>query len=347
MARRNIKKIDTKKKKKRNIFQKIFRVLLILIIIAGVIAGGAYLYINKVMGKIKGEAIQTTDLNKEQNLYEKIATNLSKKEFDKVITIALFGVDERESLDNGTSSRSDTIMIVSLNPTTKSVKLISIPRDTYVAIPGYNSSKINHAYAYGKEALAIKTINSNFGLAIDEYITINFDEVMYIVNELKGVEIEINEQERQFINLWSKESYKISGGKYAAVKTVGLVNLTGEQALAYMRNRDSSGGDFDRAERQRKVMTELVNKISKKSLVDIIKLTDVLFKGVTTNININDYLSYIPSFLKEKDIYLQNIISAQVPKADYAQDKTIDGIYYYVPDKVKMKKDMYDTLYNK
>ena len=114
-----------------------------------------------------------------------------------------------------------------------------------------------------------------------------------------------------------------------------------------MRNRDSAKGDFDRVERQRTVMTELINKISKKNLVEIIKLTDVMFKGVTTNININDYFSYIPSFLKEKDTYLQNIISEQVPKAEYAADKTIEGIYYYVPDKIKMKKDIYDILYNK
>lgn len=347
MARRNIKKVDTKIKKKKSGFKKFIRILIVLIIIVGLLAGGAYFYLNKIMGKIKGEAIQTTDLNKEENLYEKIATNLTKKEFDKVITVVVFGVDERESLDNGTSSRSDTIMIVSLNPTTKSIKLVSIPRDTYVAIPGYGSSKINHAYSYGKEALTVKTINSNLGLAIDEYVTINFNEVMYIVNELNGVEVEINEQERQFINKWSKESYSISGKKYIAINTVGIVNLTGEQALAYMRNRDSSGGDFDRAERQRKVMTELVNKISKKNLVEIIKLTDVLFKGVTTNIDINDYFSYIPSFLKEKDVYLQNIISEQVPKPEYAADKYIDGVYYYAPDKTKMKKDIYDILYNK
>lgn len=353
MSRKNDRKVDTKKKKKI-IFKNLSSLLFVLFIIVVVIAGGAYFYINNIMGKIKGEAIQTTDLSKEENLYEKIATNLTKKEFDKVINIVVFGVDVRPTLDNGTSSRSDTIMIVSLNPTTKSIKLVSIPRDTYVAIPGYGNNKINSAYSFGKvydggkgEALTLKTINSNFGLAIDEYVTIDFKEVIYIVNELKGIEIEIDEQERQFVNIWSEESYSLSGGKYEAIKTIGLVNLTGEQALAYMRNRDSAKGDFDRAERQRKVVTAIVNKISKMNLVGIIKITDVLSKGVTTNININDYFSYIPSFLTEKDVYLQNIISEQVPKPEYAADKYIDGIYYYSPDKVKMKKDIYDILYNK
>jgi len=345
MSRRVRKNID-KKNKKKNISARIIKITFILIIIVGLIAGGAYFCINKIMGKMKGEAIEKTDLNKETDLYEKIATNLTEKEFDKVITIVVFGVDARLELGPN-SSRSDTIMIASVNPTTKSIKLVSIPRDTYVSIPGYGSSKINHAYSYGREALAVKTINSNFGLAIDEYVTIDFEEVIYIVNEIKGVEIQINEQERQFINKWSKESYKLSGGTYKEVKTTGLVTLSGEQTLAYMRNRDSGRGDFDRAERQRKVVTEIVNKVSKMSLVQIIKLTDVLFKGVTTNININDYFSYIPAFLKEKSTYLQNIISVQVPNSEYASDKYISGIYYFVPDKTKMKQDMYNVLYNK
>lgn len=346
MSKRRVNRGADKKKKKKNIFARVIKFIIILIIIVGILAGGAWLYINKIMNKMKGEAIQTTDLNKETDLYEKIATNLTEKEFDKVITIVVFGVDARLELGPN-SSRSDTIMIVSLNPTTKSIKLVSIPRDTYVSIAGHGSSKINHAYSYGREALAIKTINSNFGLAIDEYVTIDFEEVIYIVNQIKGIEIEINEQERQFINEWSKKSYKLSGGTYKEVKTTGLVTLSGEQALAYMRNRDSSKGDFDRAERQRKVVTEIVNKVSKMNLVQIIKLTDVLFKGVTTNININDYFSYIPAFLKEKSTYLQNIISVQIPNSEYASDKYISGIYYFVPDKTKMKQDMYNVLYNK
>ncbi len=343
---KNIKKLSkVKGHGKKSLIKKALKVLFILVIIIAVLAGAAYLYINKIMGKIKGEDI--SDLDLEKNIYEKIATNLTKKEFDKVINIVVLGVDERETLDNGNSSRSDTIIIVSLNPTTKSIKLVSIPRDTYVTIPGQGNTKINHAYSYGKEALSVKTINSNFGLAITEYITINFDQVMYIVNALNGVEVKIDEQERQFINLWSKESYSISKAKYTTIKSAGMVTLTGEQALAHMRNRDSLRGDFDRAERQREVMTEIVNKISKMNLVQIIKITDTLFKGVSTNVKLNNYFSYIPSFLKDKDIYLQNIISEQVPKPEYAASQMIDGVYYYVPDKVKMKEDIHNILYNK
>lgn len=341
MSRRNVKR------KKKNKFVKLCKVIFALIIFLLIIFGGSYFYLNVVMGKMKGTSIHKTDLSKETNLYEKIATNLTKKEFDKVVTIALFGVDSRDAMGQNIGSRSDTIMLVSLNPANKSIKLISIPRDTYVTVPGHGNDKINAAYSYGQEALAVKTINSNFGLDIDQYATIDFSQVIYIVNALGGVEIEIDEQERQFINLWSKESYAISKGKYKAIKTKGIVNLTGEQTLAYMRNRDSLRGDFDRVERQRKVMTSIINKLSSKNLVELMKMSDTLLGGIKTNVNINEYFSYLPSLIRDKNIYLENVLSLQCPSVKTAASKMINGIYYYYPNKPEMKKEMYDSIYNK
>lgn len=349
MSRRANRTLDKKQKtrKKKSIFKSIIKTIIVLVIIGAILIGGAYYYLQKVLAKMQGETLQATELNKEEDIYEKVATTLTKKEFDKVVTIAIFGVDSRDALGENIGSRSDTIMVASLNPTNKSVKLISIPRDTYVTLPGYGKDKINAAYSYGREKLAIKTINYNFGLAIGEYVTVDFEQVIDIVNELDGAEVTIDEQERTFINKWSKVSYKLSGRKYETITKTGLINLTGEQALAHMRNRDSARGDFDRIERQREVMTTLMNKVSKMSLVEILKLSDTVFKGIKTNIVLNNYLSYIPTMLRDKDLYLQNIVSVQFPDAEYASDKRINGLYYFVPDKAGLKEKMYDIIYNK
>ena len=302
---------------------------------------------NSIFGNIKREEIDKNDIEVNKNLFDDVSknTNINKEEFNKIVNVAFFGSDSRD-VNNEYAGRSDSIMIASINPVKKSIKLISIPRDTYVNVPnGYGWTKINHAYAYGQEQLSLKTINSNFGLDISEYVTIDFSGLVNIINDVGGIEMEITEAERQYINTYIGDSAKITGKSYQLVSKSGLVTLTGEQALSHSRNR-YVGSDFTRASRQRDVLVALINKISKMDESKVLGLIQDFLKEVKTNIDVTAYLGLLTSVLSDKSIYLNNITSAQVPNEEYGDGQMIDGVYYFVADLKKCKEEFVKYLYD-
>lgn len=167
---------EQKNKKKNKKGLKIFGIimLILVLIIAGVAAGG-YWYVTDKLGKMQQVEISEEDLNIDAQVEE----NLSGYR-----NIAIFGVDSRGS-DLGKGNRSDCIMIASINNKTKEVKLASVYRDTYVQIEGYGLDKVTHAYSYGEAPLALNTLNTNLDLNIKEFVTVNFDSVAEAVDLLR------------------------------------------------------------------------------------------------------------------------------------------------------------------
>lgn len=322
---------------------KILKILFLLVVIIVIISVGVVVYINMLFANMKHEELKTSDLSVNTELYDEVKDKITREDFDKVVNIALFGTDSRDA-ENMDSGRADTIMIASVNPIKKSIKLISIPRDTYVEVPEYGKTKINHSYAYGKEQLTIKTINKNFGLNITDYATIDFSGIMHIINSIGGIDVEITEEEKNYINIRSKEAYDISGNEYEKVTSTGVVKLTGEQALTHSRNR-TVGNDFTRAGRQRDVLEALLSKFSSLGISDILSLSDDFLKEVKTNINVNKYLPLLVSVVIDKNEYTKNIISKQIPALKYSKDQMIKGVYYFATDLDLAKQDFYETLY--
>lgn len=322
---------------------KILRFLFLIIIIICIITVGIIIYINTLFSNMVHEDLDKSDLAVNSDLYDEVKDNVSKDEFNKVVNVALFGTDSRD-VENMEAGRADTIMIASVNQSKNSIKLVSIPRDTYVEVPGYGKTKINHSYAYGKEQLTVKTINKNFGLNITDYATIDFSGLIHIINDIGGVEVEITNEEKNYINIRSKESYEISKNEYEKVTSTGLVNLSGEQALAHSRNR-TVGNDFTRASRQRAVLEALLVKLSSLGVESILSLSDDFLKEVKTNINVNEYIPLLVSILINKSEYIENINSKQIPSTKYSKDQMIKGVYYFVPDLNSAKQDFYETLY--
>ena len=334
------------KKEKKRRFITVPKIILAIILIIILIIAIAIFAISNTLSNMMKADIDTSDLAVNDELYDELTEyGITKKEFDSIINIAFFGSDSRD-LANMNSGRADTIMVISVNPIKKSIKMISIPRDTYVSVPGHGKTKINHSYAYGQEQLAIKTINSNFGLNITEYVTINFEGLINVINAVGGVDINISKEERDVLNEYLKDSYKIMGKEYVPMTEYGDVHLNGEQALAHCRDR-YVGSDFTRAERQREVLTKVMEKVSQKSLGEIMDLADIFLKQVRTNINVTEYLGMGASAFTNMNEYMSNIISAQVPSTDYGKGDYIDGVYYFVADLDTCKKDMYDYIYNK
>ena len=332
----------SKHKKKKKIALIIFAIILILIIVAGVYAGS---YISSKLSALNIEEIDTSDLNVNEELYDEVADTLSRSEFENIITFALFGTDSRD-VNNMSAGRSDSIIIASINTNTHTLKLISIPRDTYVSVDGYGKTKINHAFAYGGEKLAIKTINQNFGLDITEYATIDFSGLIHIINKIGGIQLTITKSEMDYINKYVSSSYEITGNAVKTLSKYGTVTLTGEQALTHSRNR-TVGNDFYRAERQRDVLEAMMNKLAKMGATKLLNMSDTLLREVRTNINVMDYAGKLTDVLLNSSEYFDNLTSIQIPSTDYGKGRNINGVYYFVADSEKMRQDMIETIYKK
>lgn len=324
-GRKAKKEKSTKTKKKMGAGKKVAIIIISILLIFAIVFGILLYIASSTLGKISYDKLDESQLGLNNELYNEVSSNITKSEFDSIKNVALFGID---------GGRSDTIIIASINQTDHTIKLISIPRDTYVTVEGHGKTKINHAYAYGKEQLALKTINQNFGLNISEYVTINFKGLINIINKINGVEIEITKAEMEYINENVSMSYNISGkSNVKKLSSYGKVTLTGEQALTHARNR-TIGNDFTREERQRDVITAVMNKVSKMSISQIWGLSDSILLEVKTNLNITECMGLITSALGNSREYMSNIISKQIPSEEKGNGsgagKKIDGIYYFV-----------------
>ena len=201
-------------------------------------------------------------------------TRFSNSSYDvmsnpQVYNVLLIGSDKAS--EDG-SSRSDSMILVSVDSKNKQLKFTSFMRDMWVTIPGYGDAKLNAAYAYGGAPLLMNTIESTFKVKIDNYVTVNFDMFKSLIDALDGVEVDITEAEANFIN--NTTHAKVSAGTNT---------LDGDYALIYCRIRKLDS-DFNRTQRQRKVMAAIVDKARQKPLSVITSADDVL-EQITTDIS--------------------------------------------------------------
>lgn len=336
-------------KKRMNKWLKAVLIVLLVIILLVVIFAGKF--VGDKLAKIKFQDLDESNLEINENLYSDVE-GLTEKEYNQVMNIVLLGSDSRNMQDQY-AGNSDAIMIISINPKFKSIKLISIPRDTAAYIDGVkNRYKINYAFYLGKEQLALKTINKTFDLNLKEYITINISAMYDIINELGGVDLEITKEEMNWINKYIDMFYGFSGKKVQRVTKYGKVTLTGEQAAAHVKERMagfkdemSEHGDYGRTRRQRDVFISMLNKIASKDAGEISRIIDMILSEVTTNVNVAKYTTMLPEFLSNKNAYLNNITSVMLPSVDYSKEIMENGAYIYITDNEKAKKDFIKYMY--
>ena len=264
-----------REKRKRRGLKTFGIIILILLIILALIVGGTFLFISNKLGKM-----QKIDLNEEDlNVSSQVEQNLADYR-----NIAIFGIDSREDTYSR-GNRSDCIIIASINNKTKEVKLVSVYRDTYVQIEGHGLDKITHAYSFGEAPLAIKTLNTNLDLNVKEFVTVNFDSVKEIIDNIGGISMQITDEEVSHI---------------PGITKAGTYNLTGEQALAYARIRHATGGDYKRTERMRDVLTAVANKVKTFNISQLNTFVDKTLPRVYTNITANDIFGLLPSVTSYK-----------------------------------------------
>ena len=208
-------------------------------------------------------ALMVADVYYLLTLYEYDDTNassLAANTEDGMMNIALFGVDTREN--NGESgTRADAIMIMNVNPAEKSVRLVSLMRDSYVDVPGYGSTKLCHAYGYGGPQLMMQTLNENFDLHITEYMVVDFAQMASIIDAVGGVTVTLTEEELAETNKYICEYCWENGVPADVIEEAGEQKLNGVQAMTYGRIRKgNTGGDWQRTERQSVVLNQVFSR---------------------------------------------------------------------------------------
>ena len=315
--------------KKRNTIIQVVSIVMAVIFVA---CGGALVYASSIIGSITDNSADKDTKNytvKDDRGNGVISDNklLANKD---VLNVMLFGQDNRESKYD--AGRSDTMILLSVDVTNKQIKLTSFLRDTYVYIPSGDDFegwyKLNAAYSHGGAKLTVKTIESNFGIKIDRYAIVDFSGFKDIIDALGGLTIPITGNEARYINAqiehnnqkcpkvakkYCKSVYKKDkNGKYSydrngdKVEITRKVKLTGKQALWYARNRGStelggenfSGNDWDRTDRQRKVIKALIDEFKGASFTSLLSAVQKVGPMVQTNFKSNEITSLLTSAFK-------------------------------------------------
>lgn len=325
-------KAERPHKKKTHLGRKIFCVILVLVLL---FVGGAgaygYLRVQKILAAVDYQPLS-------QNQY---IANSELASADYVKNILLIGVDAREG-EEAEKTRSDTMMLVTIDTRNKQIKLTSFLRDMYLEIPGYREDKLNAAQSHGGTQLLVDTLEYNFKVDIDNYMLVSFDMFTAIIDELGGVDVEITDKEAKYIN--SKDHMDIED-VYAFPEALsgGMQHFTGAQALWYSRIRYLDS-DFMRTQRQRKVITAIVKEAVGQSpfaLLDMVEKVMPMVKTDLTEDEMMDLGLHALSYLK------YDIVQMQIPLSDAYKSATRRGQSVLLPDMDKNRTAFKQFVFEK
>lgn len=270
---------------------------------------------------------------------ELVETNELQLESKEIINIAFFGLDRR---DKNEPSRSDCIMILSIDEKHNKIKMSSIMRDTYVKIKDHGETKINHAYAYGGPQLAIRTLNENFNLYIRDYVAVDFFNCEKLIDAVGGVTIEIDQEEINIMNDYITEVANIQGKAVQGITKVGSQNLNGLQAVAYSRIRYTEGGDFVRTERQRTVLTAILTKIQSLKVTQVPSAVSNLLPFTETSMKNMDIIKLGIKVITSNKMVLEQ---ERFPVDGYCIGKIMDKVWYLVVDMESTVEQLHKFIY--
>ncbi|MDF2906401.1 MAG: hypothetical protein K0R34_1722 [Herbinix sp.] len=236
----------------------------------------------------------------EENIHKNLEENSTPIEYDdNIYNVLLIGGDSRKA---GGSGRSDAMILVSVNKDEKKIVVTSILRDIYLQIPEYKNNRINAAYAFGGADLLMDTIENNFKIRIDRYISVDFYTFIDMVDAIDGVTLDVTEKEIPVMNNYIKEMNSLYGldAEQDCLTTPGTLTLNGKQALGYVRNRYVGNNDFERTARQRRVLTLVFDKVKTLNLLELTELLDIILPQITTNLTEGEIFAHLlalPSYI--------------------------------------------------
>lgn len=269
---------------KQHTFFKYFCIgLLVFSLIAGI-------FITTFISSFYDNQIEIVEV--EGQSLEDVSDKIHKKDKleNEVYNILLVGVDARGYEEN---SRSDTIILASYNKTKHTVKLVSILRDCYVNIPTKGWDKINAATSYGGVGMLVNTLNENFNLDIQHYVQIKFDDFKTVIDLMGGLDVELTSAEIKYIN--NKLHVEDKDYKNDITAEPGVVHLNGTQTLWHCRNRSIGNSDFTRTDRQREVLSLIIDKAMNLSVPEM----SIFVYSMKDYVDMNVPLSLILSLGKD------------------------------------------------
>ena len=284
-----------RKKSKKILF--ILEIVVLLLFI-----GGLFVY-GQISAKLDKIDIQETDLADQD-----IVTNDQAPQMTGYTTYALFGLDHRSKNEKLNTENSDTIIIASINNDTKAVKLVSVYRDTLLNVKDDTYSKANSAYAFGGPTNAVSMLNTNLDLNITDYVAIDFNALVTVVDCLGGLDIPLSYAEIVHMNNYCVETSEETGKSYTPIELpdpkpedeeaiVDTYHLNGVQATSYCRIRYTASLDMGRTERQRRVIQMIVDKAKTAGLSTIFDIMDQVFPMVKTSVSKTEILKMIPAMI--------------------------------------------------
>jgi polyisoprenyl-teichoic acid--peptidoglycan teichoic acid transferase len=285
--------------------------------------------------------------NSPQNVISALDQEIHQNTEDKqviqskdIYNILLIGCDSRQA---GGLGRSDAMIILSINTRNKKIVLTSLLRDIYLKIQDHNNNRLNAAYAYGGADLLIHTIEENFKIDIDTYLSIDFYAFIDVVDFINGVTLEVTEEDIPIINYYIEEINLHNGEEESndLLIQAGSHILNGKQTLGYVRNR-YNGTDFKRTARQRIVLEQIFNKIKDLNLIELKKLSDSVLPQVTTNLSESKMISLLLSFPIYKDY---EIVQWSIPMVDTYSFLTINHMSVIQIDFTKNLEELHKVVY--
>ena len=247
-----------------------------------------------------------------------------------VINIMLIGQDRRPGEDR---SRSDSMILVTLNPKKNCIQLTSFMRDLYVQIPGYKDNRLNVAYRYGDVKLMNETFKVNFGLEFDGNVMVDFDEFTEIIEVLGGVTLEMSSAEAKYMNKHSDNTF-----------SEGENFLNADDALTFTRMRYAAGGDYGRTDRQRRVLMALAESVRGADVWTLLTLFDQILPHIVTNLDDTQILNCITvgaGILARGG----EILTFRIPQDDAHYQASIRDMSVLVPNLEKCREDLQEFIY--
>ena len=246
-----------------------------------------------------------------------------------VINVLLVGSDSRDP--NAEMGRSDTMILVSYNKTKNKATALSFLRDSLVEIDGHGQSKLGHTFAYGGIGLTINTINKQFGLDIQDYVIVNFENLVGIIDELGGIQVRLTDEEAEY--------YRQTG--MPDIHS-GTVTLTGSQALAHARNR-SLDNDFGRTARQRDVIYGIYNKVREtRDPAALMSIITYCMTQVSTNMGVTEIYDIATDVLAADNLLTQ---TAAIPRDGTYEFGTYESMSVLNIDLEANKEYIHELLY--
>ena len=353
---------NTKKKKKRSaahiiIIAAVIMFSLIVFIITGgfFVIRGYYEKSNYVADPLSLELNSDITIERDaegkdsdQQLIRQVEEDLiknakgSKVSDEEVTNFLLIGTDRREE---GWAGNSDAMILVSINRKTEQIIMTSIMRDTYAMIPQYGNGKINLAHALAGAPLLVQAVEENFSIEIDYYATINFADFIEVIDQIGGITLEVREEEIPVANKYVRDMNYDAGNDLddgIITEQAGEIHLTGKQALGYSRIRYVGNWDYERTERQRKVLMKVIEKVKTMNLLEINSFVSFLLSKITHNVPETDIFAFI---LEAINIMQYDVISERIPYDGLYQSLVIDGQSVLCPDWEATKEKLHSMIY--